>query len=123
MSTPPNSPRLSGTSRRTFLHASGAAVGAGLTNGALFSPNGERVSLETGRARGDEELGVALVGCGGRGTGAAGQALSTSGAVKLIAMADAFGDRLEGSLNTLKKNHADKVDVPEDRCFTGFDAY
>ena len=123
MPTTPNSLHRPGTSRRTFLHSSGAAVGAGLTNGALFSPNGERISLDTGRARGDEELGVALVGCGGRGTGAAGQALSTSGAVKLLAMADAFGDRLEGSLNTLKKNHADKVDVPEDRRFTGFDAY
>jgi predicted dehydrogenase len=115
----PKTPRIentAGSTRRTFLHSSGAAVGTTLSAGPLLS-------LETGRARADEELGVALIGCGGRGTGAAGQALSTKGSLKLIAMADAFSDRLEGSLKTLKKSHAERIDVPEDRRFTGFDAY
>lgn len=74
-------------------------------------------------AAGSDTLKVALVGCGGRGTGAASQALSTSGSVKLVAMADAFRDRLEGSLNTLKRNVAERVDVSEDNKFVGFDAY
>ena len=105
MSNNKNSERSAGTSRRTFLHSSGAVVGAGLTSGGIFPQDGERIALGEGRARGDEELGVALVGCGGRGTGAAGQALSTSGPVKLLAMADAFSDRLEGSFNTLTKTN------------------
>ena len=67
MSSTPDSMRPSGPTRRTFLHSSGAIAGAGLGAGSLLSQ-------DVGRARGSEELGVALVGCGGRGTGAAGQA-------------------------------------------------
>jgi predicted dehydrogenase len=67
---------------------------------------------------------LALVGCGGRGTGAAGNALSTKqGPTKLVAMADVFPERLSGSFNALKKDFAAQVDVPEDRKFIGFDAY
>ena len=66
---------------------------------------------------------VALIGCGGRGSGAANQALSTTGDTKLVAVADVFKDRLDGSLNNLKKQHSEKVDVPEDQKFVGFDAY
>ncbi|NUQ64293.1 MAG: Gfo/Idh/MocA family oxidoreductase, partial [Pirellulales bacterium] len=67
---------------------------------------------------------VALVGCGGRGTGAAAQALSTtSGPIKLVAVADVFEGRLKGSYENLKKQFADQVDVPEDRKFVGFDGY
>jgi myo-inositol 2-dehydrogenase / D-chiro-inositol 1-dehydrogenase len=74
-------------------------------------------------AAGDDTLKVALIGCGGRGSGAAGQALSTTGPLKLVAMADAFKDRLDGSYNNLKANYADRVDVPEENKFIGFDAY
>ena len=84
---------------------------------ALASGNGQ------GRAAGNEELRVALIGCGGRGAGAAHQALSTKGNVRLVAMADAFSDRLEGTLNWLAENHVEQVDVPEERRFVGFDAY
>jgi predicted dehydrogenase len=67
---------------------------------------------------------VALVGCGGRGTGAAINALSVkNGPVKLVAMADVFTDRLENSLGTIKAERAKQVDVPEDRRFIGFDGY
>ena len=67
---------------------------------------------------------VALIGCGGRGTGAAANALNVKhGPVKLIAMADAFQDRLDRSYKSLKKMHGDQVEVPEDRRFVGFDAY
>jgi hypothetical protein len=67
---------------------------------------------------------LALVGCGGRGTGAVGDALSTTGGpVQLYAMADLFGDRLQSSLKTLSIAFKDKIDVTSERCFLGFDAY
>jgi predicted dehydrogenase len=72
----------------------------------------------------DNTINVALVGCGGRGTGAAANALSVQrGPVKLVAMADVFEDRLTGSFNRLSKQFGEKVDVPDDRKFIGFDAY
>lgn len=75
---------------------------------------------------GDETIKVALIGCGGRGTGAAAQALSTQGKVQLVAMADAFPDRLKESYDILSKKFAkqpDKLKVTEDHKFVGFDAY
>jgi len=76
-------------------------------------------------AAGTDELKIALIGCGGRGSGAADQALNThsQGPIKLVAMADAFEDRLKGSLNGLQRKHGNRVDVPADRQFIGFDAY
>jgi predicted dehydrogenase len=64
-----------------------------------------------------------LVGCGGRGSGAADQALSTEGPLKLVAMADVFKDHLEGSLKSLSEKHKDRVDVPPEHRFIGFDGY
>lgn len=67
---------------------------------------------------------VALIGCGGRGTGAANNALSVqNGPVKLVAMADVFRERLNTSYDALQKDHKDRVDVPEERRFIGFDGY
>jgi len=77
----------------------------------------------TVHAAGDDTIRIALIGCGGRGTGAAGQALSTSGPVKLVAMADVFEDRLQGSLQQIASKHAGRIDVPKERQFVGFDAY
>ena len=86
-------------------------------------------------AAGDETIKVALVGCGGRGTGAAVQALSTAGPVKLWAMADAFEDRIHSSLENLRHGLparydrdasaglSDRIDVPNERQFVGLDAY
>jgi predicted dehydrogenase len=76
-------------------------------------------------AGGSDVLRVGLVGCGGRGTGAATQALHADPNTKLVALADAFPDRLKSSLNTLRKDEeiADKVQVKDDHCFVGFDAY
>jgi predicted dehydrogenase len=73
---------------------------------------------------GADTLRVGLVGCGGRGTGAATQALAVPD-VKLMALADAFEDRLESCLATLQQDEkaAPQVDVPPDRRFVGFDAY
>ena len=102
----------SSTSRRTFL-AQTVAVGA--TTAVL----GHRTVF--GRAQ--DEVRVGLVGAGGRGTGAAVQALSTDGPVRLVAVADAFSDRLEKSLERINKRVGARVDVPESARFTGFDAY
>ena len=67
---------------------------------------------------------VALVGCGGRGTGAADQALqNASGPTRLVAMADVFEGKMDTSYKTLKGRNEEIVDVPEDRKFIGFDAY
>jgi predicted dehydrogenase len=74
-------------------------------------------------AFGTDTIKVGLIGCGGRGTGATIQALNTKGEVNLVAMADAFGDRLQSSFRSIQSKHGAKVDVPEDRRFVGFDAY
>ncbi len=97
------------TSRREFLAASAIAAA---TAPAIY-------------AAGNDTLKVGLIGCGDRGTGAAVNALNADKNVKLVAMADAFPDRLNTSLENLlkKKDIAGKVDVKDDAKFTGFDAY
>lgn len=76
-------------------------------------------------AAGNDVLRVGLIGCGSRGSGAASQALMADSQVKLTAMGDAFGDRLEASLENLRNidGLAAKIDVPPERRFVGFDAY
>ena len=76
-------------------------------------------------AAGSDVLRVGLIGCGGRGSGAAAQALKADSAVKLVAMGDLFADRLESSLTNLQADAeiAPKIDVPRERQFVGFDAY
>ncbi len=105
-------------SRRTFLKKGSTAMVGGALLGTLAA---ERFA----HAAGTDELKIALIGCGGRGSGAADQALNTSnlGPVKLVAMADVHEDRLKGALGNLKAKHAARVDVPADRQFLGFDAF
>jgi predicted dehydrogenase len=76
-------------------------------------------------ADGNDTLRVGLIGCGGRGTGAASQALRADRNVRLTAMGDAFRDRLTSSLAQLQRTRdiAGKIDVPAERQFVGFDAY
>ena len=72
----------------------------------------------------NETIQIALVGCGGRGTGAIANALSTkSGPTKLVAVADVFEDKLSQSVSQTEKGFKDKFDVPKERRFLGFDAY
>ncbi len=102
--------------RREFAQASAAAaLTAGLA-GSLSS---------RAHAAGSDVLRVGLIGCGGRGTGAAVQALSADPGVRITALGDAFKDRLEGCLNTLRNQTelSSRVDVTPERCFTGFDNY
>ena len=83
-------------------------------------------SLGIGRsvhAAGSDLIKIALIGCGGRGTGAAINALSTKANVKLVAMADPFKDRLDGSLRSIQSQCKDRVDVPEERRFLDLDGY
>jgi len=102
--------------RRDFLKSSSAIAGSAAALGSL--------SIERGAfAQASDTVKVALVGCGGRGSGAADQALSTSGDVKLVAMADAFRDRMDGSHKGLERKHGLKAEVKEDNKFVGFDAY
>lgn len=100
--------------RREFLHTS-AAVGAAATLALSRSAH----------AAGNDLLKVGLIGCGGRGSKAALQAISADDNVKLWAMGDAFADRLESSLNGLQRKEEllPKIDVPPERRFTGFDNY
>jgi len=105
--------------RRDFLKASTlSAVGGGLL-GSLALPAGAY-------AKGDDTIKIGLVGCGGRGTGAAAQALSTAGNVKLVALGDAFQEPAESAHRRLQaqfKNQPGRVDVQLDRIYSGFDAY
>ncbi len=104
-----------GSSRRVFLKSSGRVAAASALVGT---------AIPYVHAAENNTIQVALIGCGGRGTGAAAQALSVNrGPVKLVAMADAFKDRIESSYKNLKKSSGDKVDVPDDRKFVGIDSY
>jgi len=102
------------TSRREFLRNSSKAVAGAALAGAV---------ARAGYAAESNTLKIALVGCGGRGTGAASQALSTKGPTMLWAVADVFEHRLKGSLDQLKSRYGDQVDAPADRRFIGFDAF
>lgn len=112
-----SSPIVTPVTRRSFLKSSSAVVAGGALVGALAP---ERFAL--GASPGDT-LKIALVGCGGRGSGAANQALSTTGDTKLVAVADVFKDRMESSLRNLKDQHKEKVAVPDENKFIGFEAY
>lgn len=106
------------SSRREFVKNSSLVAG-----GLLAAPLLSKANFFSGA---DDTIKVALVGCGGRGTGAAIQALRTKQNVKLVAIADAFQDRVTQCLNSMKKVEeidAARIDVPQDRQFVGFDSY
>ncbi|MFC2126253.1 Gfo/Idh/MocA family protein [Bacteroidota bacterium] len=102
-------------SRRDFLKSTGKiTVASALTAGLI--PHVHAAENNT--------IKVALVGCGGRGAGAASNALSVkNGPIKLVALADVFDERIKRSYDNLKKIHPDQVDVPEDHKFIGYDSY
>ncbi len=106
----------SSVNRREFLKQSGSLAAGAAVLGTL-SP--------VAYARGDSTIRLALIGCGGRGSGAVGDALSVpdGGPVKLYAMADLEKAKLNSSHKALANKFPDQVDVPDDRMFSGFDAY
>ena len=103
------------STRRKFLKTS-AVVGTALAAPAILPRN--LLAREN-----NETLRVGLIGCGGRGSGAADQALNADKNVVLVAMGDAFEEPLRTSLESLQKKQPDKVKVAPDKCFVGLDAY
>lgn len=125
--------RSQGTSRREFLRTSGQAAAISALAG---------VALPHVHASDSQTIQLALIGCGGRGSGAVANAMSAGGLVlgdnsgtqrevgsgaggpiKLVAMADLRPERIEGAHKALSRELGDRVDVPKDRRFLGFDAY
>jgi predicted dehydrogenase len=128
-----NSPHTSLPSRRDFLRTSGQVAAASALAG---------VALPHVHAAGNDTIHLALIGCGGRGSGAVANAMSAGGLVlgdqsgrqqeagreaggpvKLVAMADIRQDRLDGAHRNLRESLGERVDVPPERRFLGFDAY
>ena len=106
---------MTGPNRRTFLQTSSAAfAGLGLLGNA--------------HARGNDVIKVGLVGCGGRGSGAADNICEAAGStynIKIHALADAFEDNLKNCRDRLRNDATskDKFDVADERCFVGLDGY
>jgi predicted dehydrogenase len=102
--------------RRDFLKAGAASAAAAATLSSFANVH----------AGGQENvIRIGLIGCGGRGSGAVEQCLRASNNVRLVALGDAFRDRLDGCLNRLARNAqlSQRVDVPAERCFVGLNAY
>jgi hypothetical protein len=102
--------RYSLSTRRTFLRNSGKAVAGAALLSSLATPR-------PGYCAEDNTIKIALVGCGGRGSGAAAQALSTAGPTQLYAMADVFEQRLNTSLGSLSPRFPNQIAVPSERQF------
>src|SRR5947207_2206243 len=93
-------------SRRDFIKTSSLLVAGGAVAGGL---NIARAA----HSFGSDVIKLGLIGCGGRGTGAAVQAMNTlGGEVRLVAMGDVYGDRVQGGYRAVKGQHGEKVDVP-----------
>ncbi len=104
------------TSRRDFLKtSSAAAAGLTLAGGLSFA--------RSAHAAGSDVIKVALIGAGGRGTGAAENCLEASPAIRIFAIADAFENRAKGAAESLRKQFPDRADVAPERIFVGLDAY
>ena len=121
-----------GSSRRLFLGTTTQAAAA-VFAGTLLSESRAEDSVEKAspenavpavHAGGSDEIRVALIGCGGRGGGAAADALSVANTpLKIVAMADVFRSRVDIVRRSLTEQFKERVDVPEDRAFTGMYAY
>jgi len=98
--------------RRDFIKTSAAASIAAAIPGSLGL-----------HAAGSDTIKIGVIGCGGRGTGAAIDAMEAAPGVEVVALYDVFQDRIDESLKRLREKHADKVKVTPDRCFTGFDGH
>jgi predicted dehydrogenase len=105
------------TTRRDFLKtATTAALATAMAPGTK--------AFAGAHAAGSDAIRIGLIGCGGRGTGAVEDALSSGAAgVSVVAMGDVFADRLTSSRTRLREKFSGAIDVPENRSFTGFDAY
>jgi len=116
-SNPSSASEAGEPSRRDFMKKSSSILVAG---GAIA---GSLSLAQSAHAFGSDVIKIGLVGCGGRGTGAAVQAMNTEGDTKLVAVADVFEDSIARSMRSLTSHHGSKVDVPKERQFVGFDGY
>lgn len=107
----------SSTSRRDFIRRSSLLVAGGAMAANTLN------LAKTAHAFGSDTIRVGLIGCGGRGTGAAIQALNTAGSTRLVALADVFEDRIQAAYRACNGQHKEKVEVPKERMFLGFDSY
>jgi predicted dehydrogenase len=115
---------LTAGSRRTFLGAAGAALATAAAAGEADTPSATAVPAGGVHVAGSDEIPAALVGCGGRGGSAVIDAFDARGGrVKLTAMADVFPERIAAVKRSLQERFQDRMDVPDDRTFIGFDAY
>src|SRR5438445_13322441 len=114
--------KQNGATRRQFLKAAAAGSAVAANLGLLANVH----------AAGSDEIRVGLIGCGGRGRGAAENVLHAAPNVKIVAIGDVFPDPLKSLQKRLKrftetddvvKKHGNSVDVPDERCFLGLDAY
>lgn len=109
-----NTKPSSSIARRDFIKQTGTLVATSALAG---------IALPQVHAAGSDVIQIALVGCGGRGSGAAADALTVGGAVKIRALVDVFDGKPQQTFNGLKEHFGDKVDVTPDRMFVGFDGY
>jgi predicted dehydrogenase len=115
---------LTAGSRRTFLGAAGAALATAAAAAEADTPSATAVPAGGVHVAGSDEIPAALVGCGGRGGSAVIDAFDARGGrVKLTAMADVFPERIATVKRSLQERFQDRMDVPDDRTFIGFDAY
>jgi predicted dehydrogenase len=104
------------TTRRHFLKTSSAVVAGSALAGTLAAPRAVH-------ADGSDEIKIALIGCGGRGNGATRNNLDACENTKVVAVADAFASKAASTAENLRQKYGDRVDLPDERVFSGFDAY
>lgn len=114
MPTQPSPSQSSTCSRRQFLQRS--AVAGATAYGAVALARGAH-------AAGSDTIKIGLIGCGGRGSGAAANAMNSGKDVRLVAMADIFAERIEHSRKALQEKYPEQMQVTDETCFVGFDAY
>lgn len=98
------------TTRRTFITSSAATAALSAASHAWAAPS-------------DTDIKIAMIGCGGRGTGACNQALSAGSTIKLVALVDPLEGKAQAALDILKQKHEGQIDVPPEHVFTGFQDY
>ena len=110
-----NTPNQAQLTRRDFFQQSGKAVAASALAG---------IAIPHVHAAGSDTIQLAIIGCGGRGSGAIANAMEATGSTtKLVAMADLYDDRLQRAHTVLYDKFQERIDVPSERQFIGFDAF
>lgn len=117
--------KTNNVSRREFVKTAAIATSVLPFVGGAISESASALTAiaQSANAAGTEEIKVGLIGCGGRGTGAAIQSMEASKLTRIVAVADLFEDRLTSSLNYIKEQNPEQARIADDRCYVGFNAY